>query len=68
MKEVEKYGGSKLKPVCIGLKSHLKRAVDFGTVSKFCKSHKMNYFEISIKDFNSDKKFFYDFGAVYLIQ
>jgi Ras-related protein Rab-6A len=64
MKEVEKYGGSKLKPVCIGLKSDLTKAVDFGTVSNFCKSHKMNYFEISIKDFNSVKKFFYDFGAV----
>ena len=64
MKEVEKYGGSQIKSVYIGVKSDLTKAVDFGTVSNFCKSHKMNYFEISIKDFNSVKKFFYDFGAV----
>ena len=64
MKEVEKYGGSKLKPVCLGLKADLNKAVDFGSVSNFCKSHKMTYYEISIKDVNSVKKFFYEFGGV----
>ncbi len=64
MKEVEKYGGSKLKPVCLGLKSDLTKVVDFGTISNFCKAHKMNYFEISIKDLNSVKKFFFEFGGV----
>ena len=49
MKEVEKYGGSKLKSVYIGVKSDLTKAVDFGTVSNFCKSHKMNCFEIYFK-------------------
>ena len=64
IKEVEKYGGNKLKPVCLGLKSDLSRVVDFGTVSNFCKSHKMNYFEISIKNFETVKRFFNEFGAV----
>ena len=64
MKEVEKYGGSKLKPVCLGLKADLTKTVDFGTVSNMCKAHKMNYFEISIKDYNSVKKFFFEFGGV----
>jgi small GTP-binding protein len=64
MKEVDKYGGSKLKPVCLGLKSDLTKVVDFGTVSNFCKAHKMNYFEISIKDVSSVKRFFYEFGGV----
>ena len=76
MKEVEKYGGSKLKPVCLGLKADLTKVVDFGTISNFCKAHKMNYFEIiitneviiwlygSIKDLNSVKRFFFEFGGV----
>ena len=46
MKEVEKYGGGKLKPVCLGLKADLNKAVDSGTISNFCKSKKMTYYEI----------------------
>ena len=64
IKEVEKYGGNKLKPVCLGLKSDLTRVVDFGTVNNFCKAHRMNYFEISIKNFESVKRFFYEFGGL----
>ena len=64
MKEVEKYGGGKLKPVLLGLKADMTKVVDFGTASNFAKSHKMNYFEISIKDLNSVKRFFTEFGAV----
>ena len=64
MKEVEKYGGNKLKSVCLGLKSDLRKVIDFGTVSNFCKSKKMNYFEISIKNFETVKRFFFEFGEV----
>ena len=63
MKEVEKYGGNKLKPVCLGLKSDVTKVVDFGTVNNFCKAHKMNYYEISIKNLESVKRFFYEYGA-----
>jgi GTPase SAR1 family protein len=62
MKEVEKYGGNKLKPVCLGLKSDLNKAIDFGSVNNFCKAHKMNYYEISIKNPDSVKRFFYEYG------
>ena len=64
IKEVEKYGGNKLKPVCLGLKSDLTRVVDFGFANNFCKAHKMNYFEISIKNNDTVKRFFYEFGGV----
>ncbi len=64
IKEVEKYGGNKLKPVCLGLKSDLTRVVDFGSANNFCKAHKMNYFEISIKNNDTVKRFFYEFGGV----
>ena len=64
MKEVEKYGGNILKSVCLGLKSDLRKVIDFGTVSNFCKSKKMNYFEISIKNFETVKRFFFEFGEV----
>ena len=63
MKEVEKYGGSKLKPVCLGLKADMTKVVDFGTVNNFCKAHKMNYYEISIKNLDTVKRFFYEYGA-----
>ena len=63
MKEVEKYGGNKLKPVCLGLKSDMTKVVDFGTVNNFCKAHKMNYYEISIKNLDSVKRFFFEYGA-----
>lgn len=64
VKEVKKYGGEKLLPVCLGLKADLSKTVDFGTVNNFCSKNKMNYFETSIKDYNSIKKFFYEFGNV----
>ena len=64
IKEVEKYGGNRLKPVCLGLKSDLNRTVDFGTVNNFCQAHRMNYFEISIKNFETVKRFFYEFGGL----
>ena len=63
MKEVEKYGENKLKPVCLGLKSDMTKVVDFGTVNNFCKAHKMNYHEISIKNLESVKRFFFEYGA-----
>jgi len=64
MKEVDKYGGGKLKPVLLGLKSDLTRVVDFGTANNFAKAHKMNYFEISIKNHDTVKRFFFEFGGV----
>ena len=53
-----------MKPVCLGLKSDLTRVVDFGSANNFCKAHKMNYFEISIKNNDTVKRFFYEFGGV----
>ena len=37
LKEVEKFGGNKLKPVCLGLKSDITRVIDFGIVIIFVK-------------------------------
>ena len=45
MKEVEKYGGNKLKPVCLGLKSDSNKAIDFGSVNNFCKAKKKYIFQ-----------------------
>jgi GTPase SAR1 family protein len=64
IKEVKKYGGERLVPICIGMKSDLNKAVDFNTIQNFCQKNKMNYFETSIKDVNSVKKFFFEFGNV----
>ena len=63
-KEVKDHGGDKLVSILIGLKSDETRVVDFGTIQSFSKKHKMNFFEVSIKDKNSIKKFFVDFGNV----
>ena len=62
MKEVKKYGGEKLIPVCLGLKSDLSKSVDNGTINSFCQKNNMTYFEISTKNSGSVKKFFYEFG------
>lgn len=64
IKEVRKYGGDKLFAICLGLKSDKSKVVDFGTIQQFTQKYKMNYFEISIKDISSIKKFFVDFGVV----
>ena len=37
LKEVEKFVGNKLKPVCLGLKSDITRVIDFGIVIIFVK-------------------------------
>ena len=37
LKEVEKFGGNKLKPVYLGLKSDINRVIDFGIVIIFVK-------------------------------
>jgi hypothetical protein len=41
----------------------MTKVVDFGTVNNFCKAHKMNYYEISIKSLESVKRFFFEYGA-----
>ena len=64
IKEVKKYGGERLVPICIGMKADLNKVVDFNTIQNFCQKNKMNYFETSIKDLNSVKKFFVEFGNV----
>ena len=64
IKEVKKYGGERLVPICIGMKADLNKVVDFNTVQNFCQKNKMNYFETSIKDLDSIKKFFVEFGNV----
>ena len=64
IKEVKKYGGERLVPICIGMKSDLNKVVDFNTVQNFCQKNKMTYFETSIKDLSSIKKFFFEFGNV----
>ncbi len=37
LKEVEKFGGNKLKPGYLGLKSDINRVIDFGIVIIFVK-------------------------------
>ncbi|MCQ2816471.1 MAG: hypothetical protein MJ252_04305 [archaeon] len=64
MKEVKKYGGDKLIPILIGLKSDMTRMIDFGQITAFAQKNKMNFFETSIKDVYSIKKFFIEFGNV----
>ena len=64
IKEVKKYGGERLVPICIGMKADLNKVVDFNTIQNFCQKNKMNYFETSIKDLSSIKKFFFEFGNV----
>ena len=62
VKEVHKYGGEQLVPICLGLKSDLSKVIDFKQIQDFCSKHKMNYFEISIKDLSAIKGFFVKFG------
>ena len=64
IKEVKKYNGDRLVPICIGMKADLNKNVDMSTIQSFCQKNKMNYFETSIKDLNSVKKFFVEFGNV----
>ena len=64
IKEVKKYGGDKLIPICIGMKSDKGKAVDFNLIQNFFQKYKINYFEKNIKDGNSIKKFFFEFGNV----
>ena len=64
IKEVKKYNGDRLVPICIGMKADLNKNVDMSTIQSFCQKNKMNYFETSIKDLDSVKKFFVEFGNV----
>ena len=64
IKEVKKYNGDRLVPICIGMKADLNKNVDMSTIQSFCQKNKMNYFETSIKDLDSIKKFFVEFGNV----
>lgn len=64
MKEVKKYETEKMIPICLGLKSDINKSVDLNIIQGFIQKNKMNYFELSIKEPNSIKKFFKDFGYV----
>ena len=46
------------------MKADLNKNVDMSTIQSFCQKNKMNYFETSIKDLDSVKKFFVEFGNV----
>lgn len=64
VKEVKKFGGERMFPVCLGLKADLNKVIDMNAIQNFIQKNKMNYFEISIKECKSVTKFFKEFGSV----
>ena len=64
IKEVKNYKGDKLISILLGLKCDKSKVIDFGAIQRFSEKYKMNYFEISIKDINSVRKFFVDYGRI----
>lgn len=64
VKEIKKYGGERMFPVLLGLKSDLNKVIDMNAIQNFIQKNKMNYFEISIKDSKSVGKFYKEFGTV----
>lgn len=65
IKEVKRNSEEgKIIPILLGLKCDKTKVVDFGAIERYCQKYKMNYFEISIKDINTVRKFFVDYGRV----
>ncbi len=63
IKECKKFGGDKLTPVLVGNKTDLKKEVGTSAIDAFLEKYKLNYYEVSAKDYNSVKKFFNEFAS-----
>lgn len=63
IKETRNCHGERLIPVLVGNKSDKKIEVNTFTIEAFRDKYKLNYYEVSVKDVGSVKKFFSDFAG-----
>ncbi len=62
IRECKRSQGEKLIPVLLGNKSDLKKEVNQSMIEALTEKYKLNYYEVSIKDLKSIKKFFVNFS------